>query len=168
MSLQQKIEELYRDWIYPQSGVFARSAAWTAIGPTVRQALVEAAAQSPHDRDVEAAAYALFVRADEKLTDQGDKDIKRAVENGELPLDLERFESLVALGNGDRCKFGDMGIDEYRRADERHYANLRAVQNAYDEWRKAWAPYLPYLDRGKRVREVDFGQDPDNDGGKEE
>lgn len=158
MSLQQKIEDLYRDWIHPQSGVFSRSDAWNEIGPAVRGALVEAAQSSPNDRDVETAAYQLFLRADDKLTNEGDKDIRRASINGEVPLDLERLEALVALGNGDRVKFGDMGIEEYRRADERHYANLRAVQESYDQWRQAWAAYMPFLDRGMRVRDVRFGE----------
>lgn len=156
MSLQQKIEDLYRDWIYPKHGVFTRQQAWDEIGAAAREALVAAAMQSPDDSDVDAAAYSLFLRADDRLTNQGDRDIRRAAETGMIPFDMERLEALVALGAGDRVKFGDMGIEEYRRADERHYANLRAVQNSYDEWRSAWAPYLPYLDRGMRVRDVHF------------
>jgi hypothetical protein len=156
-----KIEDLYRDWVHPRAGVFTRAAAWEEIGPAVRQALVDAALQSPEDSDVDAAAYALFMRADKHLTDLGDKDIRRAVETGAVPLDEERLEALVALGQGDRVKFGDMGIEEYRRADERHYANLRAIQNSYDDWRRAWSVYLPYLDRGLRVRDVRFDGDGD-------
>lgn len=158
MSLQQKIEDLYRDWIHPKSGVFTRAEAWRELGADIRTALIDAARVSSEDSpdtDLEAAAYGMFVRADERLTDQGDKDIRRYADNGAMPLDIERLEALVALGGGDRVKFGDMGIDEYRRADELRYSNVRAVMAAYDDWRRACSPYLPYLDRGLRVREAD-------------
>lgn len=157
MKLSGRVQDRYRDWIHQVSGVYKRKQAWEELRAPIVAALEETFETESRTRetDIEALAYSLFVAADEALTDAGDKAIKRAAETGLIPFDLERLEALVALGEGDRVKFGDMGMEEYRRADERHYANVRNVQMAYDEWRRTWAPYLPHLDRGLRVREVE-------------
>ena len=107
-----------------------------------------------------------------KARDQGDREI-RATAAGQESLPFNRLSALVALGKGDRVMFGDMRADEHRRADERHYKNLRDVQNAYDEWRRAMDPYQDGWTRGLSVREIVAAkpkndEPPEGEGGEDE
>ena len=160
-NLQDLITELYHAWLLDrqasgESGVFKKSAAWDALQDQIADALRSAILDDPVRAapDIEHIARSMFDRADDVLTDTGDKII-RASSCGEDALPLGRLEALVALGRGDRVLFGDMRNEEHQRADERHYKNLRDVSNAYDEWRRAMEPYRAGWARGLSVREIE-------------
>lgn len=178
-SLQDAVTELYHEWLQDREsaekrGVFKKSEAWTALSDAMQDRVRKAVLDDPVRAapDIEQIARDMFNRADEALTDQGDREI-RATAAGQESLPFNRLSALVALGKGDRVMFGDMRADEHRRADERHYKNLRDVQNAYDEWRRAMDPYQDGWTRGLSVREIEAAkpkndEPPEGEGGEDE
>jgi len=161
-NLGDAVIELYHAWLQDrkaagEEGVFKKSEAWDELRDRIIK-LLSAAVNDPDPiraaPDLNEIARRLFDHADDVLTDEGDRLIRSGADGQEV-LPLGRLDALVALGRGDRVTFGDMRAEEYRRADERHWKNLRAVQNAYDEWRRAMQPYQDGWAKGLSVREIE-------------
>ncbi len=160
-ALTDAIVEIYHAWLQDrrdsgQEGVFKKDDAWAALQQEIQQFITSAITDDPIRAapDLEHIAKSIFDKADDALTNAGDRII-RATSTGQEMLPLQRLDALVALGKGDRVLFGDMKAEEYQRADERHYKNLRDVQNAYDEWRRAMEPYQGGWTRGLSVRQIE-------------
>lgn len=142
---------LYRTWATGQSGVWSKKAAWGDLRGDVIDFLRATSAQDDWDQ----LAELLFNLADDAIVHAGEKEVKDGEQTAILPLFLPySLDAILALGDGDRCAFGDMRMAEWVRHDAKKYANMRAVQDSYDEWRSKSSHLLPGLGQGLSVREI--------------
>lgn len=147
------IRDLYEKWLqeHQGQGVFNLKEAWEEIWPIIKRAFEDGGIVP----DIEASAYNALTEADRKLTDRGKRLLKKEWGKGQASLDDgDWLTALIALGDNDRVQFGDMGFDEYTRADELRYHNLRAVQDEYNEWRNRIGPFVRHMRTGLTVREI--------------
>lgn len=142
---------LYRTWATSRSGVWSKKEAWGDLRGDVIDFLRSTSAQDDWDQ----LAELLFNLADDAIVHAGEKEVKEGENVAILPLFLPySLDAILALGEGDRCAFGDMRMAEWVRHDAKKYANMRAVQDSYDEWRRKSNHLLPGLGRGLSVREI--------------
>lgn len=148
------IRDLYKDWLDQQVGNGPWNLykeAWDDLWPEIRDA-VNQGRLAPN---VEQSARKALRAADDYFSEKGKKLITRERDAGQEPLDIKTLiRALVPLGKNDRVLFGDMGFDEWLRADQLRYGNLRAVQNEYDAWRRRTEPFLDHMRTGLRVTEI--------------
>ncbi|MFY1686421.1 hypothetical protein [Plantactinospora sp. WMMB782] len=143
---------LYRTWASQRSGVWSKKEAWGDLRSDVIGFL--RATSAPDDWDQ--LAEMLFNLADDAIVKAGEYEIRDADPmQQELPFALPYdLDAILALGAGDRCAFGDMRMAEWVRHDAKKYENMRAVQEAYDEWRQKSNHLLPGLTQGMSIREI--------------
>lgn len=146
------VVHLYRTWAASHAGqVWNKKEAWGELRGDVLDHLKSTSAQDDWDQ----MAEMLFNLADGAIVHSGEKEIKDGDRAESLPLFLPySLDAIIALGEGDRCAFGDMRMAEWIRHDAKKYANLRAVRDCYDEWRHKSNRLLPGLTRGMTVREA--------------
>lgn len=151
----EHVVHLYRGWAAARSGVWSKKEAWGDLRGEVVTFLRSTSAPQDWDQIGEL----LFNLADDAIVQAGEKDLRESrPPQDELELGLPYpLESILALGDGDRCSFGDMRMAEWVRHDAKKYANMRAVQDAYHEWRQKSTLLLPGLAQGFSVREICAG-----------
>jgi hypothetical protein len=142
---------LYRTWAAAHSGVWNKKQAWGDLRPDVVAFLRQTSAPDDWDQ----LAELLFNMADDSIVQAGEREVAAGEQPASLPLHLPyTLDAILALGEGDRCAFGDMRMAEWARHDAKKYENMRAVQDKYDEWRQKSNKLLPGLARGLSVREI--------------
>lgn len=142
---------LYRTWATSHGGVWNKKDAWQDLRGDVIAHLRSTLAIDDWDQ----LAEMLFNLADDGIVHAGEKEVRDGDRSEPLPLFLPySLDAILALGDGDRCAFGDMRMSEWVRHDAKKYSNMRAVQDAYDEWRQKSNHLLPGFARGLSVREI--------------
>lgn len=149
------VVHLYRSWASARSGVWSKKEAWGDLRDEVVDFL--RATSAPDDWDQ--IAELLFNLADDSIVQAGEKELRdNDPAQSELPFALPYpLDAILALGEGDRCAFGDMRMAEWVRHDAKKYANVRAVQDSYAEWREKSNQLLPGLAAGLSIREICTG-----------
>ena len=143
---------LYRTWAAERTGVWNKKEAWGDLRSPVVGFLRATSAQDDWDQ----LAELLFNLADDASVHAGEKEVRDSdPQQVELPFTLPYpLDAIIALGEGDRCLFGDMRLNEWVRHDRKKYANVRAVQEAYAEWRERSNQFLPGLAQGLSIRQI--------------
>jgi hypothetical protein len=146
------VVHLYRTWAAERTGVWNKKEAWGDLRSKVVGFLRARSAQDDWDQ----LAELLFNLADNAIVHAGEKEVREGDPAQEsltllLPYPLD---AILALGDGDRCLFGDMRMAEWVRHDGKKYANVRAVQESYSEWREKSNHFLPGLAQGLSIREI--------------
>lgn len=150
-----RVIELYREWAGGRNGVWSKKEAWGDL----RESVVEFVLHDTTDEDLEQLAEVLFNLADEAIVHAGEKEARdRNVDQEPLPFNLPyALDAILALGDGDRCAFGDMRMPEWHRHDSKKYANVRACEDKYADWRRQSSNLMPGLEQGLSVREIIAG-----------
>lgn len=143
---------LYRTWASARSGVWNKKEAWGDL----RSEVVSFLRSTSAPQDWDQIAELLFNLADDAIVHAGEKEVRDGdATQEEIPLALPYpLDVILALGDGDRCSFGDMRMAEWVRHDAKKFANVRAVQEAYAEWREKSNRFLPGLAQGLSIREI--------------
>lgn len=143
---------IYRTWAAEHSGgVWNKKEAWGDLRQEVLDHLRYTSAQDDWDQ----LGEMLFNLADDALARAGEKELEDSEQAEALPLELPYpLDTIIAIGNGDRCAFGDMRMAEWIRHDAKKFANLAAVRDSYKEWRRKSDRLIPGLTQGLTVREA--------------
>lgn len=151
----EHVVNIYRRWAGARDGVWNKKEAWGDLRGDVVAFL--RATSAPDDWDQ--IAELLFNLADGSIVHAGEKEARQNdPAQDELPIPLPySLDAILALGDGDRCSFGDMRMTEWVRHDAKKFHNLRAVQDAYAEWRAKSSHLMPGLTQGLSIREICAG-----------
>jgi len=106
----------------------------------VVSAIVEATTRSLDDGGLDAAetmyelAHSAAAQTDKRATDSGKRLLDEVLE-GQLSLGDMNDDVVVAIGNGERIRWGNIDMDSLVRIDNDMFINIERAVNRHKKWR---------------------------------
>jgi hypothetical protein len=150
------VDDLLDEWIEDKRG----SGVWNLADThePIRASIEDAIQRGRLDLDIDGMVWAAIQRSDAARRARGQRAVSRErlrAAEGWMSLDGAAWlDVIVALGKGDRCRYGDFRTAELLRADALKKENLDRVKAAWREWEADRDAILPALAANITIEEA--------------
>lgn len=150
----ERVDDLLDEFIETKRG----SGVWGLKDsmPDIKSKMEWAIARGEISLNIDAILWTAIQKADERRRARGQRLItqERARQAaGWMSLDDGAWlDVIVALGKGDRCRYGDFHIAELMRADNLKRDNWKAVNESWADWELDRDALIPPLEKGMSIQ----------------
>lgn len=126
--------------------------------PDIKSKMEWAIARGEISLNIDKILWAAIQKSDASSRQRGQRLIaKERVRQaaGWMSLDDATWlDVIVALGKGDRCRYGDFRHAELMRANAMKEGNVIAVNTRWGEWKEDRDALIPHLEKGMSIQEA--------------